>query len=572
MRRTPGAPGCHAPAELAVVLSCTALLTACAKGDQTLPGPADSPDADAVPAPDSAGDAETPEATPDGETNPCEGVTCVDPPPNTCANSQQLVVYDPVGSCDNGSCHYASHQETCPQGCDQGACIGDPCVGVSCNSPPAAYCADDAHLVVYDVPGTCDGGTCVYVTHTEYCSYGCANSVCNGNPCAGVSCSTAPANYCTDEDHLEVFSAPGACQNGTCEYPHHNEFCTHGCSQGVCEGDPCQGVSCTTPPANSCAASDTLLKYSSPGTCSNGSCQYASSTVFCQYGCANGVCKECQTQADCAGGAWCNAGVCELCNTNQHCGTNCTDCTSLSPAKICDASGSTCIECNVDSDCGSGKWCSNHGCVACDTATHCGPTCMACGGATPDCNGSTCVCLSGHCGTPCPTALSLATWDAGDDGWTWDGLWERHAGGYMTAGSTTSYSSPYTQNLTSGTPVDLSGCSSAVLGFQVRLDDDPDYDGSVDKSERLYVQCSGDGGGVWTNLTPNPWPPNQSACATSYCSGGKNASRAFPWTSQSITLPASCLTANARFRFQAKGQNVWRLLDPGWYVDSVTID
>jgi hypothetical protein len=87
----------------------------------------------------------------------------------------------------------------------------------------------------------------------------------------------------------------------------------------------------------------------------------------------------------------------------------------------------------------------------------------------------------------------------------------------------------------------------------------------------LYVQCSGDGGGVWTNLTPDPWPANQSACSTSYCSGGKNASRAFPWTSQSITLPAACLTANVRFRFQAKGQNVWRLLDPGWYVDTVTI-
>jgi hypothetical protein len=42
-------------------------------------------------------------------------------------------------------------------------------------------------------------------------------------------------------------------------------------------------------------------------------------------------------------------------------------------------------------------------------------------------------------------------------------------------------------------------------------------------------------------------------------------------TSQSITLPAACLTANVRFRFQAKGQNVWRLLDPGWYVDTVTI-
>jgi hypothetical protein len=174
----------------------------------------------------------------------------------------------------------------------------------------------------------------------------------------------------------------------------------------------------------------------------------------------------------------------------------------------------------------------------------------------------------------CPTPITLGTFDSGAESWTFDGLW-RYDGGSasMVAGSTTKYSSSYTQNLTSPTNLDLSSCASATLSFSVRLADDPDYASKgPDKSERLYVQCSGDGGGTWTNLTPSPWPTNQSACATSYCCGGPGSTRSFPLTAQSIVLPAACRTATTRLRFQAKGSSVWNLQNPGWYVDNVRVN
>lgn len=171
----------------------------------------------------------------------------------------------------------------------------------------------------------------------------------------------------------------------------------------------------------------------------------------------------------------------------------------------------------------------------------------------------------------CPTALALGLFDTGTDGWTFDSLW-RQASGAMVAGSTTRFSSSYTQNLTSGADTDLSGCSAALLTFTVRLDDDPGYESSVDKSERLSPQCSGDAGATWSSLTPSPWPARQSPCATTYCSGGYSSTRAFPTTGQSIALPSSCLTTRARIRFQARGASVWRLLNPGWTVDSIRIN
>ncbi len=171
----------------------------------------------------------------------------------------------------------------------------------------------------------------------------------------------------------------------------------------------------------------------------------------------------------------------------------------------------------------------------------------------------------------CPTALALGLFDTGTDGWTFDPLWRRGSGN-MVAGSSTDYVSSYTQNLTSGADTDLSGCSAALLTFTVRLDDDPAWETSLDRSERLSPQCSGDGGAVWTSLTPNPWPARQSQCATTYCSGGRDSSRAFPATAQSITLPSSCLTPRARIRFQARGASAWRLQNPGWTIDSVRIN
>lgn len=207
------------------------------------------------------------------------------------------------------------------------------------------------------------------------------------------------------------------------------------------------------------------------------------------------------------------------------------------------------------------EWCNAGTCATCGAA--------ACGNGACDC-GETAASCAADC-APCPTALKIGDWASSDDGWTYDGLWKR-SGGAMVAGSTNSYCNNYTQNLTYNTNVDLSTCSAPTITFQVKLADDVSWTPRADKSERLYVQCSGDAGANWTNLTPVSFPPNQSACATSYCNSGTSPDRSFPLTSQTIPLPAACLTTQARFRFQAKGACAWRMQSPGWTVDGVTIN
>jgi hypothetical protein len=173
---------------------------------------------------------------------------------------------------------------------------------------------------------------------------------------------------------------------------------------------------------------------------------------------------------------------------------------------------------------------------------------------------------------PCPTAKAIGDWTSSDDGWSLDAPWTR-VFGYMTFGSSlNAYNKPYTLNLTYGSDVALQGCATATLTFTVRLADDINYSPKTDKSERLIVQCSGDSGMSWVNLTPGPMPSIESSCGTSYCSGSTSVDRSFPWTGQSAAIPAACLSATARFRFSATGKTAWALQSPGWSVDSVTIN
>ena len=95
----------------------------------------------------------------DGGSNPCEGVTCNQPPSNTCASASTLHVYGSNGYCDAGQCIYPASDVTCPSGCASGACTGDPCIGVTCGNPPANVCADASNLKVYETPGSCSGGS-----------------------------------------------------------------------------------------------------------------------------------------------------------------------------------------------------------------------------------------------------------------------------------------------------------------------------------------------------------------------------------------------------------------------------
>jgi N-acetylneuraminic acid mutarotase len=99
---------------------------------------------------------------------------CMMPPASMCLDANTLRKYDAAGTCSGGNCQYTSHDVSCP-GCP--AC--DPCVGVTCNTPPASVCKDASNLTVYSAPGTCSNGTCSYTSSNMFCPYGCMSGACN---------------------------------------------------------------------------------------------------------------------------------------------------------------------------------------------------------------------------------------------------------------------------------------------------------------------------------------------------------------------------------------------------------
>ncbi|MCP4599980.1 MAG: hypothetical protein GY847_05485, partial [Proteobacteria bacterium] len=224
--------------------------------------------------------------------NPCEGVFCDSPPSNICENADQLRIYEPNGVCDNGDCSYASQLADCDFGCSDGECLADPCMGITCNSPPASVCENSSQMRVYEQTGYCELGVCSYNHQLSDCQFGCENDQCADDPCQGVTCEMPPASYCVDGATLRAYQSPGACGEGDCSYAYQDTVCDFGCSAGACNQDPCVGVTCNTPPATYCSDPDNLVSYDELGTCSGGVCTYQSYTDACDFGCDSGECLE----------------------------------------------------------------------------------------------------------------------------------------------------------------------------------------------------------------------------------------------------------------------------------------
>ena len=62
-------------------------------------------------------------------------------------------------------------------------------------------------------------------------------------------------------------------------------------SGGSAGADPCAGVTCDSPPADSCESSGTLKTHEPIGTCSGGACSYTEVLVPCTHGCASAACS-----------------------------------------------------------------------------------------------------------------------------------------------------------------------------------------------------------------------------------------------------------------------------------------
>jgi hypothetical protein len=248
------------------------------------------------------------------KNDPCAGVTCMTPPATFCKDASTLKSFTSPGSCAGGSCTYAPKENTCPFGCEAGQCKNDPCAGVSCTTPPAAHCKDASTLRSFTSPGSCAGGSCTYASKENTCQYGCEAGQCKNDPCAGVSCTTPPAKHCKDASTLRSFASTGTCSGGSCSYAPTDSYCPAGCDAATasCKADLCAGVSCTTPPANSCVDASTARIYGVPGSCSGGSCSYSYSDQLCPNGCAGGSC-----QAPVCGSASCNQPPPAVCKSAQ---------------------------------------------------------------------------------------------------------------------------------------------------------------------------------------------------------------------------------------------------------------
>jgi formylglycine-generating enzyme len=221
-------------------------------------------------------------------TDPCLEVSCNSPPASVCMSPSTLTTFASIGACDAGSCSYQATTSSCTFGCQQGACKPDPCDAVTCNQPPAATCKDSGTQTSFAPTGTCSAGACSYDSTDIACDFGCKNGACQADPCAGVVCNQAPAASCSSASELKTYDEIGACTGGVCGYTSHVVACD--CGAGACNVDPCQSVTCSSPPPPSCKTSSTLVTYAAGGTCSAGTCSYGSKETACAFGCAGGAC------------------------------------------------------------------------------------------------------------------------------------------------------------------------------------------------------------------------------------------------------------------------------------------
>lgn len=201
----------------------------------------------------------------------CAGslLDCSDNPPPVCVDASTSRLFS-AGMCQAGGCVFEETDVNCTNGCDEasGLCAEDPCAGIDCSAPPGQC---------WVFAGTCTNQSCDFEPKPKYTSCDdkdpcTALDQCSGDgACHGVpvQCNQPPAPSCLDATTSRVYSAAGACKEGACIYEHEDVPCATTCDgqTGLCEDDPCAGVTCTTPPGQC---------YLEIGTCTrSGDCSYA---------------------------------------------------------------------------------------------------------------------------------------------------------------------------------------------------------------------------------------------------------------------------------------------------------
>jgi hypothetical protein len=214
----------------------------------------------------------------DGATASCVCPTCDEPPADACnEEGGEIVVYEEAGTCqEDGSCRYPSQAIPCAHGCDPGTA---ECNCPTCDEPPADACDGD-ELVLWEPAGTCVDGGCEYDSQTIVCESGCDPATLQ---CDCPTCDEPPADECISDDDLLVWSDQGSCVDSQCEYDSQTVTCPAGCDAAT---NTCACPDCDEPPAAQCISADELEVWEPAGTCQDDkTCAYDSRTVVCAHGC-----------------------------------------------------------------------------------------------------------------------------------------------------------------------------------------------------------------------------------------------------------------------------------------------
>jgi hypothetical protein len=253
-----------------------------------------------------------------GGTELCGGVTC-DAPPATECDGNEVVAYSADGTCGESEvCEYSSSRTDCSVGgqiCRDGACVDGPQAcreAQECDNPPAAFCGEEGALNTYPATGSCEEAVCVYAADAASCETGstCTDGVCvvdEVEPCEGVTCDTPPPTTCDDGGDVVTFIDVGFCdsETGDCRYAPTRTQCDSGdlCVDGACIADPgpCGG-SCSNPPEQpSCDEAGLVVSYAGACNATTTECDYTEVTTPCEDGlsCLSGRCVN--PEAPCEG-------------------------------------------------------------------------------------------------------------------------------------------------------------------------------------------------------------------------------------------------------------------------------
>ncbi|HOX47406.1 MAG TPA: clostripain-related cysteine peptidase [Myxococcota bacterium] len=183
----------------------------------------------------------------------------------------------------------------CTPDCSGKACGPDGCGGScgACDSPPAPTCADGETLVTPLPGGACVDGACQYVPSRSRCEFGCADGVCNLDPCVNMRCDQPDACH----------TNPGTCVAAPelhCVYPAIADGTA--CEDGLfCNGaESCQAGACVSAGAVDCSGLDEACRA---GVCDEDA--RACDRVDLADGAA------CEDGLFCDGAEYCLAGVCQ---------------------------------------------------------------------------------------------------------------------------------------------------------------------------------------------------------------------------------------------------------------------